>query len=150
MVGAVADLQWSHLDLRRPDLWLVCRISPRSSSGPGGSSRPRFKPFQPRGRAPGPPARVERPPGAPPARSARRSPRGGREGAALTSPGAGCGGGSRLQAPDSRPAAAALCAPRRDGSFASPGHGHFHFPQLYRQESESENRREAGPVQSAQ
>lgn len=40
----------------------------------------------------------------------------------------------------SRPAAAALCAPRPDGSRASPGYGHFHFPQLYRRESESENR----------
>lgn len=71
----------------------------REAPSPENPSRPRFRPFQPRGRTPGPPACFEQPPGAPPARSARRSPRGGREGAALTSPGAGCGRGSRLQAP---------------------------------------------------
>lgn len=59
--------------------------------------------------------------------------------------------GPPLQLAGSTPTAAGLCAPRPDGCCAGPGHGHghFHFPQLPRQESESENGREAGPRPSA-
>lgn len=81
---------------RLPELPQVFQRAWRSQA-PKSPSRPHLRPSQPRGITPGRPIRVKRPPGAPPARSARRSPRGGR-GAAFTSPGAGCGPGCRLQA----------------------------------------------------
>ncbi|XP_032098589.1 uncharacterized protein C9orf66-like [Sapajus apella] len=114
-----------------------------------GGSKPR-NPAVPRLR-PSPPQRLDlRPcqrqtPGVRPDGSARRSPRGGREGVALTSPGAGRGLSAR--APGRPPLHSAPLAGNE--SCASPGHDRFHFPQQHRQESESENLWEAGPGASA-
>lgn len=81
---------------------------PGLSALPGGS-----EPQEPSGTAsqalpdppqepPARPALAQRPPGVPPARSARRSPRGDHERAALTSPGAGCGLCSLAPGPPTR------------------------------------------------
>lgn len=97
--------------------------SPHPTPTPGDGSRARWpelpQPPSPAGRfgaleapraaRPGPSQR----PGAPPVGSARRSPRGDREGAALTSPGAGCSPapGSGLRGPRSAPLAPMAAAP---------------------------------------
>lgn len=77
---------------------------------------PHLKPSQPRGRNPSRPASVQRPPGVPPARSARRSPRGDRERPRLL---AGCGlrlrlARSRLAAPHGAPLAPTAAAQALD------------------------------------
>lgn len=111
----------SHLDLRLPDPW---HVSPRLAQvfQPGLEDQRPESPSAaashalptPRQTPPSRPASVQRPPGVPPARSARRSPRGDRErGRAYL---AGCGlrlrlARSRLAAPHGAPLARRL--PRR-------------------------------------
>lgn len=81
-----------------PGCQIVSPSPPPRSSSPARRMKPPKSSWAPsralpapRQQPPAPPARIQPPPGVPPARSARRSPRGDREGAALTLPGAGCG-----------------------------------------------------------